>query len=139
MLGLYVRMYICLSGLYVRKYICFECTYAWLVCSNVDMLQRIDGTYMRVDHVKMYKRRWMHTATLTIIEGRETASNGFLYQFTTGKPFENLKPTLNYEENSITDDHVKLYKNRWMWMHTHARLFFLPNQRFCMRACLGSL
>ena len=49
-----------------------------------------------------------HTAILIIIEGHETASNGFQYQFTTGKPVENLKLTLNYHENGSTVSPVKL-------------------------------
>ncbi len=39
------------------------------------------------------------TAILTIIEGCETAFNGFKYQFTTAKPLKNLKLTLKYYEN----------------------------------------
>ncbi len=39
------------------------------------------------------------TAILIIIEGHETAFYGFAYQFTTGKPFQNMKPNLNYYEN----------------------------------------
>ncbi len=39
------------------------------------------------------------TANPIIIEGHETAFNGFSYQFTTGKPLKNLKPTLNYYGN----------------------------------------
>jgi hypothetical protein len=38
-------------------------------------------------------------AILIMIKVCETASNGFWYRFTTGKPLENLKPTLNYYEN----------------------------------------
>ncbi len=34
-----------------------------------------------------------------IIEGHETAFNGFEYQFTTGKPLKDLKLTLNYYGN----------------------------------------
>jgi hypothetical protein len=34
------------------------------------------------------------TAILIILEGRETAFNGFKYQFTTGKPSKNLKLNL---------------------------------------------
>jgi hypothetical protein len=40
-----------------------------------------------------------NTAILIIFVGRETAFNGFQYQFTTGKPLKNLKLTLNYYEN----------------------------------------
>ena len=40
---------------------------------------------------------WWHTAIPIIIEDHETAFNGFEYQFTTGKPLKNLKPTLNYQ------------------------------------------
>ncbi len=38
------------------------------------------------------------TGVFKIIEGQETASNGFEYQFTTGKPLKSMKPTLNYVE-----------------------------------------
>jgi hypothetical protein len=39
------------------------------------------------------------TAIPVIIEGHETAFNGFKYQFTSGKPLKDLKPTLNYYGN----------------------------------------
>jgi hypothetical protein len=35
-----------------------------------------------------------YTANLIIIEGHETAFNGFKCQFTTGKPLKNLKPSI---------------------------------------------
>jgi hypothetical protein len=41
----------------------------------------------------------MTTAILIIIEGHETAFNGFKYQFTTGKLLKNLQPAFNYDEN----------------------------------------
>jgi hypothetical protein len=44
--------------------------------------------------------RWnIATAIIIIIEGRETALNGFWYQFTTGKLLKDLKQTINYHEN----------------------------------------
>ena len=54
--------------------------------------------------VEMDKWKIKHTSILTIIEGREKASNGFPYQFskgfpfqfTTGKPLKNLELTINY-------------------------------------------
>jgi hypothetical protein len=42
------------------------------------------------------------TAIPIIIEGHETAFNGFEYQITTGKPLKNLKQTLNYYGNGTT-------------------------------------
>ncbi len=42
------------------------------------------------------------TAIPIIVEGHETAFNGFQYQFTTGKPVKNLKPTFNYCGNDST-------------------------------------
>jgi hypothetical protein len=43
------------------------------------------------------------TAILIIIEGHETAFNGFWYQFTTGKLLKCLKLALNYYENGSMD------------------------------------
>jgi hypothetical protein len=47
------------------------------------------------------------TAILIIIEGSETYSIGFQYQFTTGKPLKNLKLTLNYYENGSMLDKIR--------------------------------
>jgi hypothetical protein len=44
----------------------------------------------------------MLTAIPIIIEGQETAYNGFLYQFTTGKPLQNVQLTINYYGNGST-------------------------------------
>ncbi len=63
--------------------------------------------YIRVyQPVCMYVCMYMYvyvcmcnTAIPIIIEGHETAFNGFKYQFTTGKPLKNLTLTLNYYGN----------------------------------------
>jgi hypothetical protein len=52
------------------------------------------GFYCNVSHT--------HTAIPIIIEGHETAFNGFSYQFTTGKPLKDLKLTLEYYGNGST-------------------------------------
>jgi hypothetical protein len=61
---------------------------------------------MRVIIPSIYSLHFVHvlcffesTAILIIIEGHETASNSFQYQFTTGKPLKNLKLTSSYCEN----------------------------------------
>ena len=44
----------------------------------------------------------LFTALPIIIEGHETAFNGFEYQFTTEKPLKDLKLTHNYYGNCST-------------------------------------
>ncbi len=67
------------------------------------------GMHTYIHTCMVYIHTWIHhgilhmycqsTAILIIIEGHETAFNGFWYQFTTGKLLKNLKLTLNYYEN----------------------------------------
>jgi hypothetical protein len=51
------------------------------------------------------------TAISIIIEGHETAFNGFWYQFTTREPLKSLKLTLNYYENGsmCTCNHLYIW------------------------------
>ncbi len=58
----------------------------------------------------------MSTAILIIIEGSETAFNGFWYQFTTGKPLKNMKQTPNYYENSCTYINVTANPTQNNWL-----------------------
>jgi hypothetical protein len=74
------------------------------VARGLGVVLRFDRFQMPVCvciHVCMNERSYStwSTAILIIIEGHETAFNGFEYQFTTGKPLKNLKLTLNYYEN----------------------------------------
>ncbi len=46
-----------------------------------------------------YLTSYCHSHTIFIIEDCETASNGFEYQFNTGKPLKIVKLNLNYYEN----------------------------------------
>ncbi len=58
-----------------------------------------------------------HTAIPIIIEGHETAFNGFQYQFTTGKPLRDLKPTLNdYGNGSM---YVYVYTDIYIYIYVH--------------------
>ncbi len=60
-----------------------------------------------------------------IIEGRETAFDGFEYQFTTGKPLKSLKLTLNYHENGSSRDNSALWlkAQTQMWAQAHKHTY----------------
>jgi hypothetical protein len=66
-----------------------------------------------------------HTAIPIIIEGHETASNDFKYQFTTGKPLKYLKPTLNYYENGSTEKRAPLPEKSLQTTHKFAYMYVL--------------
>jgi hypothetical protein len=61
-----------------------------------------------------------NTVIPVTMEGHETAINGFEYQFTTGKPLKNLKPTLNYyEDASIVSRHGARNFGFFFFLHTN--------------------
>ncbi len=61
---------------------------------------------------------WFSTAIPIIVEGHETAFNGFEYQFTTGKLLKNLKPTLNYYGNGSMFLCI-VYEYTYIHIYTH--------------------
>ncbi len=73
-------------------------------------------------------------AILIMIEGHETASNCFQYQFTTGKPLKNLKLTLNYYEDGSMCLYV-LIKNMCLSRGPEKLLIVCMCVRVCVTVC----
>jgi hypothetical protein len=75
----------------------------WVRGTTVGNVHYLNAKYLRTMCRKQYHAPFVGdmctTAILIIVEGHETAFNGFQYQFTTGKPLKSLKKTLNYTEN----------------------------------------
>jgi hypothetical protein len=72
------------------------CRICMVICVRATVL--LDVSYLYGDLCPCNRA----TAIPIIIEGHETAFNGFEYQFTSGKPLKDLKPTLNYYGNGST-------------------------------------
>jgi hypothetical protein len=97
----FTHMYLCVSGKVLCVHVCV-CMWSKRRRSIVDA-QKLHtyclGVYTCVYTWSKRRRVTDVTAILIIIAGRETAYNGFEYQFTTGKSLKNLKLALNYCED----------------------------------------
>ncbi len=82
-------MCVLLCEKYVCMYVCINLFSCETVCVYFGML------CMHVCNLFL-------TAIPIIIEGHETAFNGSWYQFTTGKPLQNVQLTINYYGNGST-------------------------------------
>ena len=92
-----------LSNLFIEHPIARQSLIPTLVQFFIDI--EITGSHRRKIYTHTYTCVYMCTTAISIImEGHETAFNGFEYQFTTGKPLKDLKLTLSY------------YGNGSMWM-----------------------
>jgi hypothetical protein len=119
-----VNVCVCVS-IYIYIYINIYKIHAYFIFV-ADMPGSYTQTYMQNDshyeHMGVCMRpccdcRQNCVAILRIIEGRETAFNGFQYQFTTGKPLKSLKLTPTYYENgSMLNQHCICFIHRYVDM-----------------------